>query len=107
MSSVGMPSVMQTTTRDAGVGRFHHRVGGKRRRHEDHRRVRAGLLHRLAHRVEDRPAFVRRAALAGRDAADDRRPVGRGLLGVKRPLAAGQALDEQARVLVDQNGHMF
>ena len=30
--------------RDAGVGRFHHRVGGERRRHEDDRRVRAGLL---------------------------------------------------------------
>ena len=57
--------------RDAGVGRFHDRVGGKRRRHEDHRRVRAGLLHRIGDRVEHRPAFVRRAALAGRHAADD------------------------------------
>ena len=55
--------------------------------------------------VEDRPALVRRAALAGRDAADDRGAVGRGLLGVKRAFAAGEALDDQPRVLVDQNSH--
>ena len=59
--------------RDAGVGGFHDRVGRKRRRHEDHRRVGAGFLHRVGHGVEDRPAFVRRAALARRDAADDGR----------------------------------
>ena len=39
-------------------------------------------------RVEDRPALVGRAALARRDAADDRRAVGRRLLGVERPFAA-------------------
>ena len=54
-------------------------------------------LHGVVHGVEDRPALVGRAALAGRHAADDRRAVGRRLLGVKRPLAAGQALDEQTR----------
>ena len=83
--------------RDAGVGRFHDRVGRKRRRHEDHRRVGAGLLDRVAHGVEDRPAFVRRAALAGRDAADDGGAVRRRLLRVERAFAAGEALDEQAR----------
>ena len=101
-----MPSVMQTTTRDAGVGRLHHRVGGKRRRHEDHRRVGSGLFDRVTHRVEDRPALVRRAALTRGDAADDGGAVGGGLLGVKGPFAAGQALDEQAGVSVDENSHI-
>ena len=59
------------------------------------------------HRVEDRPALVRRAALARRDAADDRRAVGGRLLGVKRAFAAGQALDDQARRFIDQNRHTF
>ena len=89
--------------RDAGVGGFHHRVGRERRRDEDHRRVGAGLLHRVAHRVEHRPALVRRAALAGRHAADDGGAVGRGLLGVKRALAAGEALDDEARLLIDED----
>ena len=31
--------------RHAGVGGFHDRVGRERRRHEDHGRIRAGLLH--------------------------------------------------------------
>ena len=57
--------------RDARVGGFHDGVGGKRRRHEDHRGVGAGFLHGVGDGVEHRPAFVRRAALAGRDAADD------------------------------------
>ena len=92
--------------RNPGVGRFHDRVGGKRRRHEDHRRVRAGLAHRVVHAVEDRPAFVRRAALAGRHAADDLRAVRRGRLGVKRAFAAGQPLHDQPRVFVEQNGHV-
>ena len=80
--------------REAGVGGFHDRVGGKRRRHEDHRRVGAGLLHGVLHGVENRPAFVRRAALARRHAADDGRAVGGRLLGVEGPLAAGEALDD-------------
>ncbi len=46
------------------------------------------------HGVEHRPAFVRRAALAGRHAADDGGAVGRGLLRVERPLAAGEPLNE-------------
>jgi hypothetical protein len=37
---------------DAGIGRFQDRVGGERGRHVDHRRLRAGLPHRVAHGVE-------------------------------------------------------
>jgi hypothetical protein len=36
MSTTGMPSVMQTASGKPGVGRFHHGVGRKWRRHEDH-----------------------------------------------------------------------
>src|SRR5277367_4694209 len=53
------------------VGGFHNRIGGKWRRHENHRCIRAGLVDRFLHRVEDRPAFVSGAALAGSDPADD------------------------------------
>ena len=52
MSSTGMPSVMQTIELDAGVGGLEDGVGGARRRHEDHRRVGAGLLDRLGDGVE-------------------------------------------------------
>jgi len=36
MSSVGMPSVMQTNERNARVLRLENRIGGKRRRNENH-----------------------------------------------------------------------
>ena len=92
--------------RNLGVGRFHDRVGRKRRRHEDHRRVRARLADGVVHAVEDRPAFVRRAALAGRHAADDLRAVRGGRLGVERAFAAGQPLDDQPRVFVEKDCHV-
>ena len=50
---------------DLGVGGLHDGVGRERRRHEDHRGIRAGLVDRFLHGVEDRPALVRGAALAG------------------------------------------
>ena len=53
---------------DAGVDRLVDRVGGERRRDEDHRRVRAVLAHRLGDRVEDGHAVDVLAALPGRDA---------------------------------------
>ena len=101
MSSVGMPSVMQTDEREPGVRRFEDRVGAGGRRHEDHRRVGARLVHRLGDGVEDRPAFVGGAALARRDAADDRRAVCGGRLGVKRAFAAREALDEETRGCIE------
>ena len=53
-----MPSVMQTMTLDAGVGRFQDRVGRERRRHEDHRGVGAGFVDRFGDGVEHRQAEV-------------------------------------------------
>ena len=54
MSRVGMPSVMQTTSGDAGIGGFHDGVGGEWRRHKDHGGIGAGFLHGLRHGVEHR-----------------------------------------------------
>ena len=101
MSIVGNAFGDADRQRNPGVGRFHDRVGRKRRRHEDHRGVGAGLAHGVVHAVEDRPALVRRPALAGRHAADDLRAVRGRRLGVEGAFAAGQALHDQPRVLVE------
>src|SRR5204863_661706 len=60
---------------------------------------------RLGHRVEHRHAVHLAAALARRDAAHDLRAVGHHLLRMERAVAAGDALDDQARALVDQDAH--
>ena len=106
MSSVGIPSVMQTTTPTPRISRFQNGVGREGRRHENEGDVRARFSDRTRHGVEDRPALVNRAALAGRDAADDNRAVGGRLFGMEGPFPPGQALDEQPGVLVDENGHL-
>ena len=54
--------------------------------------------------VEERKAFLGRAALAGRDAADELRAVVAALLGVERAGLA-DALADDARVLVDEDAH--
>ena len=71
-----------------GVGRFHDRVRGKRRRHKNHGRVSARLVRSFAHRVENGPAFVRSSALARRDSTHNLRAVSRAGLGMKRAFAA-------------------
>ena len=85
---------------DLRVGRFHDRVGRERRRHKNHRGIGAGLVGRFAHRIENRPALVRRPALAGRHAADDLRAVSRAGLRVKCAFAAGEALHHDPRILI-------
>src|SRR5207248_6804410 len=90
---------------ETGVGRLHDGVGGERWWDEDDRCVRAGLFDRIVNRVENRPSFVGRPALARRHAADDRGPVGRRLLRVEGAFAAGQTLNNQARRLIDQYRH--
>ncbi len=51
-----------------------------------------------------RPRCVR-AAFAGRHAADDVGAVVDHFLGVERADAAGEALDEDRRIFVDEDGH--
>ena len=81
------------------------RVGGEARRNEDHRRVRAGRLDGVDHGVEDRDALDVLAALAGRDAGDDLRAVALVPEAVEGALGAGQALDDELRLLVDDDRH--
>jgi len=91
---------------DPGVGRLDdgvRRVGG---RDEDAASVGARLLHRLLHGVEDgHLALKAGAAAAGRHARHELRPVGQHLLGVEAARRAGDALDEDARVPVDEDAH--
>ena len=93
--------------RDFRVDRFQDRVGGKGRRHIDHAggAARRGLG--LAHRVEHGQAQMRGAAFAGRGAAHHLGAVGDRLLGMERALIAGEALADDARVLVDEDGHQW
>ena len=83
---------------DAGVDGLVRGVGGEARGDEDQRRVRAGVLDRLGDRVVDGDPLDVLAALAGRDARDDVRPVVAVAEAVEAALAAGQSLDDEARV---------
>ena len=90
---------------DAGIGRFHDRVGRERRRHEDHGGIGPGRGDRLGAGVKDRHSQRGRPAATRRDPADQVRAVSLALLRVKRAGFAGDALTDQTRVLVDQNAH--
>ena len=71
-----------------GVDRLKDGVGGKGRRHIDHRCIGPGDGARLVDRVEHRQVKVAAAALAGRDAADHLGAIGDGLFGVEGALAS-------------------
>ena len=105
MSSTGMPSVMQTMSGISAsiASRIASAANGGG--HVDHAGRCTGRRFRFAHRVEDGQAQMRRAAFAGRGAADHLRSVGDRLFGMERPLIAGEALADDACVLVDENGH--
>src|SRR5215208_5181398 len=89
----------------ARVGGLEHRVGGGARRHEHHARVRAGLGHRLVHRVEDRHALDVLAALAGRHARHEVSPVATVVEPVEAALAARQPRDHELRLPADEDAH--
>ena len=94
-----MPSVMQTISGNPRVFRFKNRVGGKRRRHKNHRRIRACLFHRVGHRIKHRPAFVGGAAFARRHAAHNLGAIFRTALGVERAFFARDSLNNQSRII--------
>src|SRR5205085_4373134 len=81
------------------------RVDGEARWNEDHRRVRAGLVDRLGDGVEDRDSVEILAALAGRDAGDDVRAVVPVPQRVEGAFAAGCALDDELRLIADDDRH--
>ena len=100
MSMAGMPSVMQTTSGTPASAASMMASAANGGGTKITRGVGAGLPHRLLHRVEYGPFEVRRAALARRDAAHHLRAVGNRLLGVERAFLAGEALHQQARILI-------
>ena len=91
---------------DAGVRRFHDRVGGERRRNEDHGRVGSGLAARFFNGVEDVDAFVLDAAFSRGDSANNVGAVLDGLKRMKRTFAAGDALNDQSRIFINEYAHL-
>ena len=87
--------------RQACIGGLHYRVGCEWRRHIDHRGVRARLFYRIGNRIENRNAFVRGAALSGRNTADHIRAVITHLQRVKRAFFARNSLDDQTCTFID------
>ncbi len=90
----------------AGVDRLDDGVGRARGRHEDARGVGAGVLHGLFDGVEDGDLVVEALpAAAGRDAGDDVGAVLDAGAGVERAGLAGDALEDDPGVLVDEDAH--
>src|SRR5207244_4101196 len=72
---------------------------------EDERCVRSCLVDGVGDRVEHRDALDVLTALAGRDARNDVGAVSLVAQTVEAALAARQALDDEARVVVDDDRH--
>ena len=105
-----MPSVMQMTSGISLAAASRIPSAGKRRRNKDHRRIRARLFYGLFDGVEDRPAFVRRAALTGSYSANNDVVaklfrVFRAALGVESTFTTRNSLHDETRILIDQNCH--
>ena len=81
-----MPSVMQTISGTSASIASRIASAGEGRRHVDHAGIGARRLHAFRHRVEDRQADMRGAALARRHPAHIVRAVGDALLGVEGAL---------------------
>ena len=70
---------------------------------KNHRGIRARFADCFRDAVEHWPAFMHRAAFAGRDSADNLGSVGGAGLGMKSSFAAGEALHNQAGLAVNEN----
>src|SRR2546423_3136673 len=91
---------------DAGIGRLVDGRCGDRRGHVDHRGIRLCRVHRFGHGVEHGDGvFEPLAAFAGRHTGNHRGAVGHHLLRVKRTVAAGYALYQEAGRLIDEDAH--
>jgi hypothetical protein len=85
---------------DASRRGLEDRIGREARGHEDHRGVGLDALDGLGPTVEHGDALDVLSALAGRHPADDVRAVAPVVERVERALAAGDAGDGQASVLI-------
>src|SRR5213593_4825124 len=90
---------------DAGGRGFHDRVGGEGGGDENPADVGAGFTLGVGHCVKDGDAEMGGATLARADASDQVRAVGLHLLGMERPLATGQPLDEHPALAGEQDAH--
>jgi len=91
---------------ELGGGGLEDAVCGKGWGDEDHRDVGAGFFHSLFDGVEDVEAFGDGSAFSRGDTADDVGAVlGAGFC-VKHAFAAGDSLDDEAGVFVDEHGHL-
>src|SRR6266446_9629256 len=88
------------------VGSFENGVGSVRWRNKNHGGVCAGGFGGVGDGVKDGAFEMFGAAFTGRDAADYIRAVLDHLLRVESAFAAGEALDDQTRFLINQNTHM-
>ena len=91
--------------RNLGVDRLEDGIRCERRRHVDDRGIRAGLLDRLAHRIEHGQTEVGGAALTGRHSTHHLRAVIERLARVERAGLAGHPLGDDLRVPIDKYAH--
>src|ERR1700674_3307583 len=82
-------------------------VGGPRRRHVDCGGISVGPGACLGDGVEHRQPEMRRAAFTRRDTAHHLGAVLDRLLGMERAVLAGEALADDAGILVDEDGHQL
>src|SRR5262249_47751874 len=92
--------------RQLGRDRLEDGIGGKRRRHVNHRRVRARLLDGISDGVEHRRAFELGAAFSRHHTGDHVGAVFLRALGMKGAGLAGDALHQEAGIFVDENAHL-
>src|SRR6266508_4274454 len=88
-----------------GIGRLVDGLRGESRRYEDQGGVRAGLGHRLGHRVEDRDALHVQTGLAGGHSGHHLGPICPVTQPVERALPASQSLYHDAGCVVDEDRH--
>src|SRR5690554_2685071 len=97
--------------RDLGVNRFDDRVLGEGGRDEGDGNIRPRLLHGFGNGPEDEQGDITvddlGAGLAGINAADDLGARSKHQGGVLGALAAGDALDDDLRILVEEDRHLL
>src|SRR5579859_1163552 len=91
--------------RNLRVGGFKNGVGSVRGRNKNNGGVGAGGFHGFHNRVKDGPFEMLGIALAGSDAANDVGAVLDHLLRVESAFAAGEALNDEASLFVNQDAH--
>jgi hypothetical protein len=86
---------------------LHDGVGRESRRHKDHAAVGPGLADSLFYRVENRDIIHFQTALAWGHSGNDIGAVCYTLAGMELPFSAGNPLDKEAGVFVNENTHIF